>query len=184
MDGRVTPGQGGESVGFALRDVTPADAAAIAAIYRHHVETSVATFEETPPDAGEIAARIAATLGAGFPWLVADEAGRVLAYAYAGPYHKRSAYRFTVENSVYVAHDQQRRGIARALMQEIIARCTRLGYRQMMARISDEGSSPAFHAALGFKPAGRTPAVGLKFGRWVDVIEMQLPLGEGSSSIP
>ena len=176
-------------MGWILRTVTPEDAAAIAAIYRHFVLTSVATFEDVPPDAAEIAARIAATLAAGFPYLVAEEKGpqgmrQVLGYAYAGAYHKRAAYRFTVENSVYVAHDQQRRGIARALMEGIISRCTELGYRQMMARISDEGSSPAFHAALGFKLAGRTPSVGLKFGRWIDVIEMQLSLGEGDKSIP
>lgn len=175
---------------FILRDVTPADAAAIAGIYRHYVENSIATFEEVAPDGREIESRIQATLDGGFPYLVAEEAAPegvkkpVIAYAYAGPFHKRSAYRFTVENSVYVAHSQHRRGIAKALMVELIARCTALGYRQMIAKISAEGASPEFHAALGFKPVGVFTSVGLKFGRWIDVVEMQLPLGQGGTTIP
>ncbi len=169
---------------FTLRDATPADAAILAGIYRHYVENSVATFEEVAPDAREMENRIQATLTGGFPWLVAEEGGAILGYAYAGPFHKRSAYRFTVENSVYVAHAQHRRGIARALMLDLIARCTALGYRQMIAKISIEGASPEFHAALGFKPAGVFKGVGFKFGRWIDVVEMQLALGEGDTTIP
>lgn len=176
-------------MGITLRNATPDDAAALAGIYRPYVESSSATFEEVAPDAREMESRIRATLDGGFPWLVAEEAGAITGYAYAGPYHKRSAYRFTVENSVYVRADRHRRGIARALMQQVIAACTALGYRQMIARISAptpgmEGPSPDFHAALGFRRAGFTPGVGFKFGRWIDVIEMQLTLGEGNTTRP
>jgi len=171
---------------FTLRDATPKDAAAIAAIYRHYVLESVDTFEEIPPDETAIAARIAGTLGAGFPWLVAESGGAVVGYAYAGLYRARSAYRFTVENSVYVAHTHSRQGIGRALMQDVIARCAAKGHRQMMAVISGPMDCPSvkMHAALGFKPVGFLPAVGLKFGKWIDVVEMQLPLGEGNATIP
>ena len=171
---------------FTLRDATPRDAAAIAAIYRHYVLESVASFEEIPPDEKEIAARMTAVLGAGFPWLVAESSGAVVAYAYAGPFHKRSAYRYTVENSVYVAGSHARQGIGRALMLEVIARCTAKGYRQMVALISGAVDSPSIkmHAALGFKPVAHLTAVGLKFGRWIDMIEMQLPLGDGDTTIP
>jgi L-amino acid N-acyltransferase YncA len=172
------------AMGYTLRNATPADAAAIAGIYQYYVENSAATFEEIAPDAGEIESRIRATLAAGFPYLVAEEGSAVIGYAYAGPYHKRSAYRFTVENSVYVRDGHHRRGIAKALMEQLIARCTAQGYRQMIAKISAEGSSPDFHASIGFRLAGRTPGVGFKFGRWYDVIEMQLSLGEGNTTLP
>ena len=169
-----------------LRDVTPADAAAIAAIYKPYVEESVATFEEVAPSVDEIAARIQATRDGGFPWLVAEEGGRVVAYAYAGPFHKRSAYRFTVENSVYVAPSHARRGIGTLLMREVIARCTARGYRQMIALISGYDGNPsiAMHNRLGFVDAAHLKAVGLKFGRWIDVVELQLELGEGNTSVP
>ena len=169
-----------------IRDVTAADAAAIAAIYKPYVEESVATFEEVAPGVEEIAARIKAALASGFPWLVAEEEGRVVAYAYAGPFHKRSAYRFTVENSVYVAPSHARRGLGTALMREVIARCTASGHRQMIALISGYPGNPsiAMHNRLGFTGAAHLKAVGLKFGKWIDVIEMQLDLGEGSSSVP
>jgi phosphinothricin acetyltransferase len=171
---------------FSLRDATPKDAAAIAAIYRPYAEESVATFEEIAPGQTEIASRMAATLAAGFPYLVAEEGGAVAGYAYAGLYKARSAYRYTVENSVYVAADHARQGIGTALMREVIARCTASGYRQMMAVISGapDSASVRMHAALGFRPAAHLPSLGLKFGRWIDVIEMQLALGEGDSTVP
>jgi phosphinothricin acetyltransferase len=122
----------------------------------------------------------------GLPWLVAEEGGLVVAYAYARPFHARSAYRFTVENAIYVAHSHARKGLGRALTKEVIARCTAGGYRQMIAMISGDADAPSvkMHAALGFKPMGFLPSLGLKFGRWVDVIEMQLALGEGDTTIP
>jgi len=129
---------------------------------------------------------MAATLAAGFPYLVAESGGAVVAYAYAGPFKTRSAYRYTAENSVYVAPGHARQGIGRALMMDVIARCTAKGHRQMMAMIGGpmDSASVKMHAALGFKPVAHLQAVGLKFGKWTDVIEMQLPLGEGGATIP
>ena len=172
---------------FHLRDATLHDAPAIAAIYAPYVQTSCFTFEETAPGAEDIAARIAKTLQAGLPYLVAvTEDGQVIGYAYAAPFRERSAYRHTVENSVYIAAGHIRHGIGRALMQRLIAECAARGYRQMIAGIADrdDGPSARMHAALGFRPAGRLSSVGLKFGRWVDVLQMQLALGDGDRSLP
>jgi phosphinothricin acetyltransferase len=173
-------------MGFTIRDAMPADAAAIAAIYRHYVENTTVSFEEIAPDAAEIASRIQATLAAGFPYLVAEEAGAVIAYAYAGAFHKRAAYRFTVENTIYVALGHERKGLGRALTAEVIARCAAKGCRQMVALISGlpDSASVAMHAALGFRQVALLPAIGMKFGRWIDVIEMQLALGDGDTSVP
>jgi len=169
-----------------MRDATSADAAAIAAIYRYYVEQTIVSFEEAAPDEKEIAARMAGVQQAGLPWLVAEAGDAVIAYAYARPFHTRSAYRFTVENAIYVAPDHARRGLGRALTSEVIARCVAGGYRQMIAVISGDADGPSvkMHAALGFKPVGFLPSLGLKFGRWIDVIEMQLPLGEGEATVP
>jgi L-amino acid N-acyltransferase YncA len=169
-----------------IRDAAPADAAAIAVIYRYYVEQTIVSFEEAAPDEKEIAARMAAVRDAGLPWLVAEEGGAVVAYAYARPFHTRSAYRFTVENAIYVAPDHARKGLGRALTKDVIARCTAGGYRQMIAMISGDADAPSvkMHAALGFRPMGYLPAIGMKFGQWIDVIEMQLALGEGDTTIP
>ena len=172
---------------FHLRDAILQDAPAIAAIYAPYVQTSCCTFEESAPGADDIAARIARTLGAGLPYFVAEsEDGTVIGYAYVAPFRERSAYRHTVENSVYVAADHIREGIGRALMLRLIADCTARGYRQMIAGIADreDGPSARMHAALGFRPVGTLASVGLKFGRWVDVLQMQLPLGDGNRSVP
>jgi L-amino acid N-acyltransferase YncA len=169
-----------------MRDATPADVAAIAAIYRYYVDHTIVSFEEVAPDEKEIAARMASVREAGLPWLVAEEAGLVIAYAFARPFHTRSAYRFTVENAIYVALSHARRGLGRALTNEVIGCCRAGGYRQMIAMISGDTDGPSvkMHAALGFKAVGFLPSLGLKFGRWIDVIEMQLPLGEGDATIP
>ena len=124
---------------------------------------------------------------AGLPFLVAEGGdGVVVGYAYASAFHPRSAYRYSVENSVYVASDCRRQGIGTALMERLIRRCTELGYRQMVALIGDKenGTSARMHERLGFITVGNLTAIGLKFGRWVDVCEMQLALGDGSRSIP
>jgi L-amino acid N-acyltransferase YncA len=164
-----------------LRDATPDDAPAITAIYTPYVRTSCFSFEEVPPSAAEIAARMARIRQAGLPYLVAvDSDAAVIGYAYAGPYHARSAYRFTVENSVYVAADRLREGIGAALMQKLIADCAALGYRRMVAVIADSPASVALHRRLGFQPAGVLPAIGYKLGRWIDVTYMLLTLGDGS----
>jgi L-amino acid N-acyltransferase YncA len=171
-----------------LRDAQPDDSSAIASIYEHYVHTTCFTFEEVPPSADEMGSRMRKIREAGLPYYVAE--GRnsaVVGYAYASLFHTRSAYRYLVENSVYIAHDQVRQGIGKALMERLIQNCTALGYRQMVALIGIEKENPAsvgLHSCLGFKPAGKLSAVGLKFGRWVDVMEMQLALGEGPNSIP
>ncbi len=171
---------------FTIRDAVPADAAAIAAIYGHYVENTIVSFEEVAPDAAEMQNRVAAVMAAGLPWLVAEDRGEVVAYAYARPFHTRSAYRFTVENAIYVAPSHPRKGLGRALTNQVIARCTARGLRQMVAMISTGPGSPsvALHAALGFSQVGFLPALGFKFGQWIDVIEMQLALGEGNSTVP
>lgn len=173
-------------MGVAIRTAAGADIPAIAAIYAHHVLTGIATFEEVPPDAAEMARRHAATAGKGLPYLVAEEGGRVLGYAYAGPYRERSAYRFTVEDSVYLDPAAVRRGIGRALVERLIADSTAWGARQMLAVIGDSGNagSVGLHTRLGFRHVGTQRAVGFKFGRWVDTVTMQLALGAGSATIP
>ena len=173
-------------MGVALRTAAAGDVPAIAAIYAHHVLTGIATFEEVPPDPAEMARRHAAVTGRGLPYLVAEEKGCVLGYAYAGPYRERSAYRFTVEDSVYLDPAAFRRGIGRALLVRLIADSTAWGARQMLAVIGDSGNagSVGLHASLGFRHVGTQEAVGFKFGRWVDTVTMQLALGDGSATVP
>lgn len=169
-----------------VRPSAEADLPAIAAIYRHHVTTGLASFEETPPDLAELGRRREAVLGAGLPWLVAEGPGGLVGYAYAGLYRPRSAYRYTVEDSIYVAPGEARRGIGRALLSALIDDATAKGYRQMVAVIGDSANlaSIAVHRACGFREAGRLEGVGFKFGRWVDSVLMQRPLGPGASGVP
>jgi L-amino acid N-acyltransferase YncA len=170
-----------------IRDADDGDAQAIAALYGHYVRTSLATFEETPPDAHEMRLRVRGVRDAGLPWHVAlDEDGTLLGYAYASPYRSRSAYRYTLENSVYVRHDRARHGIGYALMRGVIDRCAALGYRQMLAVIGDSANEASIrlHSRLGFTMVGTHAAVGFKFGRWVDVVHMQLSLGAGGGAPP
>lgn len=161
--------------GLLLRDAAPADLPALQAIYAGHVLAGTASFEETAPGLAEMGERLAAIQHAGLPWLVAAVAGRVAGYAYASRFHARSAYRFTVEDSIYLAPEFQGRGIGRALLAELIGRCTALGLHQMVARIGDSANlaSIRLHAAAGFTPAGTLEQVGFKFGRWLDVVHMQ-----------
>ena len=172
---------------ISFRDAERRDAKAIAALYGYYVQTSGATFEETPPGTAEIAKRMKAVQSAGLPWIVATDAhGAVLGYAYAAPYRTRSAYRYTVENSVYVAPGTIGSGIGAAIMREVIERCTRAGFRQMLAVIGGSGNiaSIALHERLGFRMVGTHRAIGYKQERWIDVVHMQLQLGEGSNSAP
>ena len=170
----------------AIRAATGEDMPAVAALYAHHVLTGLATFEEVPPDAAEMARRHAALTGGGLPWLVAEEGGRLLGYAYAGPYRARAAYRFSVEDSIYLDPAATRRGIGRALLERLIERSAACGARQMVAVIGDSANagSIGLHASLGFARVGTLAAVGFKFGRWVDSVLMQRALGEGSATIP
>lgn len=169
-----------------LRDAAPADLPQLLAIYAHHVRHGLGSFEESPPDLDEFARRHAEVRARGLPYLVAEQEGRVLAYAYAGPFRTRSAYRYTVEDSIYVAPDATGRGFGRRLLSELIARCERLELRQMVAVIGDSANRPsiALHAALGFRQAAVLEAIGFKLGRWVDSVLMQRALGAGATTLP
>ncbi len=169
-----------------VRDSRDGDLDAIHAIYAHHVRTGLGSFEEVAPGIEELARRRAAILADRLPYLVAEVDGRIAGYAYVGRYRPRSAYRFSVEDSIYVAPDSQRRGVGRALLQELIERCTRAGYRQMVAVIGDSANhgSIGIHEAAGFARVALLPAIGFKFGRWVDSVMMQRALGPGQSTLP
>jgi phosphinothricin acetyltransferase len=169
-----------------IRASTDGDLPSIAAIYRHHVLHGIASFEELPPEPNELARRRRGILARGLPYLVAERAGRALGYCYAGPYRTRSAYRFTLEDSIYLDADEVGRGVGRALLAELIERCTVLGYRQMVAVIggSDQWPSIRLHERLGFARIGLLPAVGYKFGGWVDSVVMQRALGPGAATPP
>lgn len=171
---------------FMLRDSAPGDVEAIAAIYAHHVRFGLGSFEETPPSVEEIRQRREAVQGLGLPFLVAIAGGCIVGYAYAGLYRTRSAYRYTLEDSIYVAPDAARRGVGRALLARLVERCDALGYRQMVAVIGDSGNlaSIRLHEMLGFVRIGAQPAIGFKFGRWVDSVLMQRPLGTGAATLP
>lgn len=169
-----------------VRAATAADAAVIAAIYGGHVRESFGTFEEEPPSAGEMAARVASVRALGLPYLVAEAEGEAIGFAFAAPFRPRTAYRYTAEDSVYVAPGAARRGIGRALLARVIADCEALGLRQMMAVIGDSANAASIglHRALGFAPSGVCRAVGFKHGRWVDTMWMQRALTDGDRSPP
>lgn len=169
-----------------VRDATAADMAAVQAIYAFYVTRSAASFEEEPPTVEELLRRRAALLERGLPYLVAEEDGEVLGYCYAGPFRQRSAYRYTVENSIYVAPFVVRRGIGRVLLAALIERCAALGYRQMIAVIGDSANqgSIGLHRSLGFRQEGVLRGVGLKFGRWVDVVIMHRTLNGDDRPLP
>lgn len=161
-----------------IRAATLADAAAIAAVYAPEVLHGTATFEIDPPDAAEFAIRMARVIDRGWPWLVADSGGVVVGYAYAAQFRDRPAYAHTCENSIYIAAGQQRRGIGRALLAALIDASRAIGFREMIAVIgdADNTASIALHRNTGFRDAGRLTDVGLKFGRWLDVVYMQRTL--------
>jgi phosphinothricin acetyltransferase len=166
--------------GLVIRAAAPADIPAITRIYAHAVRFGTASFELEPPDEAEMARRQRALIDGGFPYLVAEADGAVVGYAYAGPYRTRPAYRFSVENSVYVAPEAHGRGIGRALLDRLIAEATARGFRQMIAVIgdSDQAASIALHHAAGFRHVGTIAAVGFKHDRWLDSVLMQRELGE------
>jgi L-amino acid N-acyltransferase YncA len=169
---------------IAIRDAADGDLPAITQIYAHHVRFGLGSFEEEPPPVEEMARRRREVLARDLPYLVAvTPAGAVCGYAYAAPYRARSAYRFSVEDSVYVAPDAGRQGIGRRLLAALIERCAQAGFRQMVAVIGDSGNlaSIALHERLGFRPAGALAAIGFKHGRWVDSVLMQRALGESAA---
>jgi phosphinothricin acetyltransferase len=169
-----------------IRAATQADVAAITAIYRPAVLTGTASFELVPPDEAEMLRRFKAITEGGYPYFVAEIDGRVAGYAYANAYRTRPAYRFTVENSVYLAPDMQGKGIGRALLSKLVDACTAQGFRLMIAIIGDSAqyASIALHRRQGFTFCGTIHSVGYKFGRWLDSVIMELPLGEGDRTAP
>jgi phosphinothricin acetyltransferase len=170
----------------ALRAATEADIAAITAIYRPAVLTGTASFELDPPDEAEMLRRFQAIVGAGYPYFVAEIDGRIVGYAYANAYRTRPAYRFTVEDSIYIAPEVQGKGVGRVLLAALVEACTAKGYRLMVAVIGDsrQYGSIALHRSQGFRFCGTIHSVGYKFGRWLDSVIMELPLGEGDTSAP
>jgi phosphinothricin acetyltransferase len=169
-----------------VRDASDTDMHAVAKIYATHVLHGLASFEEIPPSLEEMKSRRASVLQLGLPYLVAEMDGRVVGYSYATFYRTRPAYRYTVEDSVYVEDGLNGRGIGTLLLAELIARCERGPWRQMLAVIGDSGNagSIALHRRMGFTPAGSLTSVGFKFGRWVDSVFMQRALGAGDSRLP
>ena len=171
---------------LSIRAAAAADIAAITRIYAHAVRHGTASFELDPPDEAEMARRQRALFDGGYPFLVAEIDGLVAGYAYAGMYRARPAYRFSVENSVYIAPEMHRRGIGRVLLARLIAECETRGYRLMIAVIGDSAQTASIelHRAAGFELVGVLEGVGYKFERWLDTVLMQRPLGKGRSAPP
>ncbi len=176
---------------IAIRPAALADIPAITRIYAHAVLHGTASFELEPPDEAEMTRRMQAMLDGGFPYIVAENGGAtmgqvILGYAYAGPYRTRPAYRFTVEDSIYVDPNARRRGIGRVLLTRLIEESERRGFRQMLAVIGDSANAPSIevHRAAGFRMVGNFENVGFKFGRWLDSVLMQRGLGPGASTKP
>ena len=165
-----------------IRPASPRDLAAITRIYDHAVRHGTASFEIEPPDVAEMTRRQDTLLAGGFPYLVAERDGAIAGYAYAGPYRARPAYRWSVEDSIYIDPQMQGRGIGRALLERLLAEAETRGFRQMIAVIGDSANAPSIelHRAAGFRMVGTFDNVGFKFGRWLDSVLMQRPLGDGA----
>lgn len=169
-----------------IRDATVADMVAVQALYAHYVLNEMATFELLPPSLDEMCARRQAILDCRLPYLVAEMAGEIVGYAYAASYRPRPAYRYTVEDSVYLSPQHTGVGIGTALLSEVIRRCELGPWRQMVVVIAQTGAtgSAALHSKLGFVEVGNMPSVGYKFNRWLGTLIMQRELGEGAKSAP
>ena len=169
-----------------MRPAVATDLAAVHSIYSHAVLHGLASFEEEPPSLDEIRRRHQDVTGRSLPWLVAELGGAVAGYGYCAPYRARSAYRYALEDSVYVRPDLHGKGVGRAILAELIARCEALGYRQIVAVIGDSANAASIklHAAAGFLRVGTLRSVGFKFNRWVDSVLMQRPLGTGDGTPP
>lgn len=172
--------------GLIIRTATASDGAALAAIYGDAVLHGTGTFEEIPPDGPEMARRLGAVLDKGLPYLVAELDGAVAAYACASPFRPRTGYRYSVEDSVYVAPWAKGKGLGRIMLARVIADCEQMGIRQMMAVIggSENLASIALHKALGFELKGVMTGVGFKFGRWMDIVMMEKALNGGTETLP
>ena len=169
-----------------IRPATPADIPAITRIYEHAVRHGTASFELEAPDEAEMLRRMRALVDDGFPYIAAEVDGLLAGYAYAGPYRPRLAYRFSVEDSIYIDPGAQRRGVGRALLAHLIEACERRGFRQMVAVIGDSAQTPSIelHRAAGFRMVGAVENVGYKFDRWLDSVVMQRALGPGATTQP
>jgi phosphinothricin acetyltransferase len=169
-----------------IRNANPLDVPVITAIYGPAVREGTASFELDAPDEAEMARRMAAIIAGGYPYIVAEVDGRVVGYAYVSAYRTRPAYRWSVENTVYIDPTAKRSGVGRALMKALIERCIAKGYRQMIAIIGDSGHSASIglHRAMGFTFSGTIHAVGFKHGRWLDSVIMQRTLGPGDTTPP
>ena len=169
-----------------MRPATPEDIPAIQAIYAHHVARGLASFEEEAPSAQELRRRYEDVIRQSFPYLAAELGTEIVGYGYCTLYRSRSAYRYALEDSVYVRHDRAGRGIGKALLAELIRRCEALGYRQIIAVIGDSANAASIglHASQGFLKVGSLRSVGFKLGRWVDSVFMQRPLGPGDATPP
>ena len=186
MTGERAAEAGSPASPLTLRPALVSDCPAITEIYRHHVLTGLGSFEEEPPDLAEMRRRHAEIMARQLPYLVAERDSCLAGYAYAAPYRARSAYRHTLEDSIYVAPWAQGSGAGDRLLAELILLCTEAGYRQIVAVIGDSANaaSISLHAACGFLRVGTLRSVGFKFGRWVDSVFMQRPLGKGDGSKP
>lgn len=172
---------------ISLRAAASADLPAITDIYAHAVLNGTASYEYDPPSLEEMTRRFDALAAGRFPYIVAEAEGVVRGYAYAGPFRTRAAYRYIVEDSIYIAADAQGRGIGKRLLTELIAQSQALGFRQVIAVIGDSGvnvASQKLHASLGFTPCGRIVGSGFKFGRWCDTALMQLAMNGGADTLP
>jgi phosphinothricin acetyltransferase len=172
--------------GLLIRDSRDGDLPSIMAIYAHAVSKAAGTFEIDPPDQAEMAKRREKILAQGLPYLVAEREGKIVGYSYAGFYHQRIGYRFTLEDTVYVDEACRGRGIGRELLKSLIARCDPLGYRLMVAIIGDSKNtaSIAIHEKCGFALVGTLHNCGWKFDRWLDIVLMERPLGAGAATPP
>lgn len=171
---------------FSIRDATDADLRAITDIYRDSVLHGTASYEITPPELAEMASRRAGIIEKGYPYIAAEAPdGTLLGYAYASAFRTRPAYRWLVEDSIYLAPQARGKGVGKALLRELLARCEALGFRQMVAVIG--GASPAsvaVHKSLGFEMTGTLKGTGFKHGKWLDTVLMQVSLGDGKDSEP
>jgi phosphinothricin acetyltransferase len=167
-----------------IRDSRDDDIAAIARIYGHHVLHGLASFEEDAPGEAEMVRRRADVLAKGYPYIAAERDGRLVGYAYASAYRPRPAYRYAVENSIYIDESDRGGGIGSALLPALITRCTERGFRQMIAVIGDSANAASIglHAKFGFRMVGTLASIGWKHGRWVDSVLMQLALGDGDGT--
>lgn len=170
----------------AIRPATLADIPAITRIYAHAVMHGTASFELAAPDEAEMAHRQRTLLDGGYPYIAATSDGTLLGYAYAGPYRPRPAYRFSIEDSIYIDPQAQRRGVGRLLLDQLIVESEQRGFRQMLAVIGDSAQTASIelHRAAGFRMVGAFENVGYKFGRWLDSVMMQRALGPGATTAP